>query len=330
MRGFGRVLVAAFLLLGLLFTLLRALQSEAGLAVRLVSFTPIAVLLYLCVLAVCLPLWLATLLSPGRGGWQIDAVIALVALAGIGLHGWWLSPQFTGSHPAAADDAVPIRVLTLNLFRGSADGLALLDTAVREKVDLLVLEEVTPGILSSMRDAGLDEAFPHHAGGPGPDVGGTMVFATAPITEVTRLATDFGSWSMEVALPQGPVRVFAVHPRPPTGSTEAWAAELSVIADAVAAEHPDVVAGDFNATRDHRPFRRILAAGTTDVAERLNAGWQPTWPANGTVHLIGLPLPRLVQIDHVLIGPTMAALRLSRVSIADADHAGVLAEIGSR
>ncbi|MGD9960923.1 endonuclease/exonuclease/phosphatase family protein [Nocardioides sp.] len=322
----GRLLVALFLVPALVLTVLRIVQPEFGLAVRLVSFAPLAIVLYGFVVLFCI----VRVLLPGRGRWQVDAATAIVALLLLGLHAWWLSPQFVGPHPTAAADAVPLRVLTVNLYRGQADAPAVLDKAVRQKVDVLVLEEVTPGILADLREAGLDEAFPHSGGRPAEQIAGTMVFAAAPISEVTRLSTNFGSWSMTVSLPQGDVTVFAVHPRPPKGSAGQWADDLAAIADAIEADQPDIVAGDFNATRDHRQFQRLLDAGTVDAAERLNTGWQPTWPANGEFHVLGLGLPRLVQIDHVLIGPRFAAVGVRTVALDNTDHSGVLAEVALR
>ena len=76
--------------------------------------------------------------------------------------------------------------------------------------------------------------------------------------------------------------------------------------------------------------RALLRAGTADAAERLNTGWQPTWPANGEFHLLGLPVPTLVQIDHVLVGPRLAALGVRIVWLDGTDHHGVLAELALR
>ncbi len=74
------------------------------------------------------------------------------------------------------------------------------------------------------------------------------------------------------------------------------------------AEHdPDLVVGDFNATADHEPMRSLADAGYRDVGELANEGWQPTWPSGDAVELLGVSVPSLVQIDHVLVGPRLAA-----------------------
>ncbi len=315
-----------FLLPALVLSVLRVVHPEIGFAVRMVSFTPMALVLY----GFAALLAIGRLVLPGRGRWQVDAGIVVLALLGLSLHAWWLSPQFLGSHPEASPDAQPVRVMTVNLFRGAADAPTVVDKAVRQKVDLLVLEEVNPQVLAVMDDAGLSDAFPYRAGKSDPDGAGTMVFATVPLDDITRLSTDFDSLAVTAALPDGDRRLFAVHPQVLRGDIRGWADDLDAIAKAIADQHPDVVAGDFNATHDHVEFRRLLDAGTVDVAERLNAGWQPTWPANGEQTFLHIGLPRLVQIDHVLIGPEMAALGVRRVTLPGTDHSAVLAELAPR
>jgi endonuclease/exonuclease/phosphatase family metal-dependent hydrolase len=83
-----------------------------------------------------------------------------------------------------------------------------------------------------------------------------------------------------------------------------------------------VVAGDFNASRDHRPFRDLLAAGFRDCADVSHSRSWPgfTWPAAGRM----LPVMRL---DHVLVSRT-ATVRMTRaIRVPHTDHHGVLAAI---
>ena len=54
-----------------------------------------------------------------------------------------------------------------------------------------------------------------------------------------------------------------------------------------------VLLGDFNATLDHAPLRRLLGTGYRDAADVRGAGFTPTWPYDGK------PVPG-VTLDHVL------------------------------
>ena len=85
-----------------------------------------------------------------------------------------------------------------------------------------------------------------------------------------------------------------------------------------AVDEPQVVAGDFNASGDHRPFREFLAAGFVDCADSgQNRSWPGfTWPS--------LPVMRL---DHVLVSLTATVLMTRTIRVPRTDHHGVLADI---
>jgi len=329
-----RVLLLLLLAPAVGLSVLRALDPANATAVRLVSFAPLALLLYAVALAVCVLVLVTGRLRNQDGDSENSprpvGVLALLCVVGLALHAWWLAPQFTGANPPAASGVEPVRVLTVNLLKGEADGTSVVEEAVQADVDVLVVEEVTPAVLATMETAGLSQAFPQRAGEPRDGVPGTMVFTTGTISAPTNLHTTFGSWSVDIELAQGSVRLFAVHPYPPIQDTGHWRADLETLTAAVAERHPDLVAGDFNATADHREFRDLLAAGLRDTAERTNAGWQPTWPAGGAVTVLGVPLPRLVQIDHVLVGSRLTSRSMSTVAIDGTDHRGVLAEVAFR
>ena len=78
-----------------------------------------------------------------------------------------------------------------------------------------------------------------------------------------------------------PLTLTAVHPIAPVhGHAGVWRRELAMIQQTLAlADEPQVVAGDFNATRDHRPFRELLAAGFLDCADSSNG------PVLARIHL---------------------------------------------
>jgi endonuclease/exonuclease/phosphatase family metal-dependent hydrolase len=121
-----------------------------------------------------------------------------------------------------------------------------------------------------------------------------------------------------------PVTLTVVHPLAPTdGHADKWQRELALIRQTLTAvDEPQVVAGDFNASRDHRPFRDLLAAGFLDCADSSQHRSWPgfTWPTDGGM----LPVMRL---DHVLVSRT-ATVRMTRaIRVPRTDHHGVLAAI---
>lgn len=296
-------------------TLARLSGSDAGPAVRAVSFAPAGVPLYGAGLVLLL------VLAARRGGRRLPTVGAGVAVVGLALHLAWVAPWYVGTSVAADADAPALTVMTSNLLSGAGDGAALVAAAAEARVDVLAVEELSTGGLAQMEAAGLAELFPYRAGEADPGgVRGTMLFAREPITDVERLDTEFGCWSASV----GDVTVFALHPVYALDTAQ-WAAEHATILAAAERLQPDLLLGDLNATLDHAPMRRLEEAGYRDATELSGGGWQPTWPATGS-GLRGL-VPPVLQIDHVLLDDGWTARRTWTVDIAGTDHRALVAEV---
>jgi endonuclease/exonuclease/phosphatase family metal-dependent hydrolase len=62
------------------------------------------------------------------------------------------------------------------------------------------------------------------------------------------------------------------------------------------ADGPQLVAGGFNACRDHRPFRDVLAARFLDCVD---AAEKRAWP--GFSWPVGRVFPPVMRLDHVLV-----------------------------
>lgn len=305
--------VAVLLVPASLLTLARALQPEAAVWVQLVAFTPLALVAYA-----------AGLLLAGSLAWRrrsrVAAGLAVLAAAGLVLHGAWFAPMLTGE--ARPTTGEPLTVMSANLFFGGADGNALVRAAVEEDVDVLVVQEITEDLLADMEAAGVDDSWPHRAGTPGPSAQGTMVFADVPLGPEQRVATSWDSWLVDV----GDVSLLAVHPLAPL-DVVAWRADHELIRSVVAEEQPDIVVGDFNASLDHRVMQDLAADGWRSVTEVAGEGWQPTWSMSGLLGDASLPLPALVQIDHVLAGPSVGSIGSHTVGVPGSDHRALVAEV---
>lgn len=311
------VLLALVLLPALAITAARLLDPANRLGIALVSVTPLALPLY----AVALLVALVRLLVVRRRR-DLALPVALVAVAGLVLHGWWYAPQVTGANPPPADGATPLVVMTANLRMGDADGIEVVRAASEEHVDLLVLEELTPQLLAEMDAAGLADLLPHRVGEAAPGAHGTMAFSRQPLGDAHRVPTVLGSWSFTM----GDLRVLGVHPAYPMDRA-GWVRDQATLQRVADEQHPDLMLGDFNATADHAPMRALADAGYRDVGELANDGWHPTWPADGSFTQVRLPL---VQIDHVLVGPHLAAIGMHTVEVPGSDHRAVVAEIAPK
>jgi endonuclease/exonuclease/phosphatase family metal-dependent hydrolase len=299
-------------------TVARALDTDNGSMIRIESFTPLAIPIYL-VLLVLLVLGAAR----RRGDRRPRLVAAGLALAGLLAHGWWFAPQVTGDDPAPDEGAQRITVMNANLYEGRADAQDVVDAVRANHVDLLVLEEITPQLLEEMDGLGLAELLPERVGEPDYMVAGTMILANQPLTDHVRLRTTFQGWEARF----GTITVLGVHPVAPVDPA-GWLADHAAILKQAEADDADLIVGDLNATPDHSVLRRLDDAGYRDAGELSNEGWQPTWPAN---HVGIFPLlPPLIRIDHVLVGASLASLGTHTVDIDGTDHLALVATVAGR
>lgn len=274
-----------------------------------IAFTP-----YAAVTAV-VPLVVALVLRAWRPAIVCALTLVLFALA--------VLPRALGDAPDAGDRT--ITVMASNLWLGSARTAQVLDIARREDVDVLVLVELSNDAWSRLRAAGLERTFPHamvesRLGGTG-----SAIFSRHPLTPFERTVTaKVTQPTADVRTPHGTVRVQAVHPPPPIGRerSELWRELLGGLPAGGRTDVPSVLAGDFNATLDHRALRRILGEGYTDAADALGAGLQPTWPVGRR----GLPL----TIDHVLSTDALVPVAYRTREISGSDHRAVIARLALR
>ncbi|MCK2220155.1 hypothetical protein MF672_041115 [Actinomadura sp. ATCC 31491] len=81
-----------------------------------------------------------------------------------------------------------------------------------------------------------------------------------------------------------------------------------------------VLAGDFNASLDHRAFRELLERGYVDAAAQAGKGLVPTWPNFR-------PVPPIIAIDHVLADERVAVNEVEFADVPGTDHRAVFAEL---
>lgn len=235
-----------------------------------------------------------------------------------------LSLLVASGQPAA--NSVPVRVLTANLAEGAADPQAL-SAIGGDSADILVFEELTPDLADRLSSVGLDMMFPYRMIEPQPAAGGVGIWSRYPITRSDRIAGyRLGMVSATVAVPGSDTEalVVAAHlvgpwPQPIDG----WRHELDSLPETLKQLTADadtvIVAGDFNATVDMKPFRRLLRDGFLDAAEQSGAGLVATYPADSAI-------PPLIGIDHILTLNSTARDARS-VWIPGSDHLGVIADV---
>jgi endonuclease/exonuclease/phosphatase family metal-dependent hydrolase len=219
-----------------------------------------------------------------------------------------------------------LQVLTVNAQGGAADPARLVSVVRENDVDVLAIQELTPHMVSRLARAGIAQLLPFSHLDPRPGSPGTGLWARWPLTPLPPLPGLTAAAPQASVDPAGgrAVTVTAVHTIAPlAGHAYMWRRELAQVARALTAvDGPQVIAGDFNASRDHRSFREILAAGFVDCADAsLRRRWLGfTWPADGG----RLPVMRL---DHVLVPRTATVHSTRAIRLPQTDHLAVLATI---
>lgn len=276
----------------------------------LVAFTPYAAALS------ALPLALAVAL----GRWPVAVVAAATTLALAAC----VLPRASGP-PDRPADGPRIRVLTSNLLFGGADPEQLLDLVRTRNVDLLALQEYTPEAEKALRLAGIAQLLPHRVTHPRDESGGSALYSRFQLTDpgYRPLPPYFGQTQATLHVPgAAPVLVESVHPAAPshrTGLTH-WRTGLAAQPRPTPDGPARILLGDFNATLDHAPLRRLLRAGYRDAGAVLGAGLVGTWPYDGT------RVPK-VTIDHVLVDPRLRVHGLRAYRLTGSDHRALLAEL---
>lgn len=214
-------------------------------------------------------------------------------------------------------------VLHANIWLGQADLDAVVALVDEHCADVLTLVELTPQADAGLRRR-LSERLPYAYVSAAAGGNGTGIYSRFPLVDEQRhdgFVTEL--LSARVEMPGRPL-VFAVHPVPPwPREPSEWVRELGLLRQLLAKipadDGPVVVAGDFNATQDHRRYRDMQDGRFVDAAVATGAGMLRTYPAH-TWH------PPVIAIDHVLVAD-MAVRSVEAVRIPGSDHRGILVRL---
>ncbi|UUL75150.1 endonuclease/exonuclease/phosphatase family protein [Pseudarthrobacter sp. Fe7] len=224
----------------------------------------------------------------GRRRWQ-----QVLAASLLGCQAFWLFPlDVREPAAAAAGRQVSLVTMSINAELGGADAGGIVDLVRERHVDLLAVEEYTPQLSRKLAAAGLDGLLPHRVAHPRDGAGGTAIYSSFSLKETGVLpGTQFTMPVARLDLGDGSgttLRVVAVHTLAPVGDgLRQWRSDLATVARADNGSGPLLMAGDFNATYDHREFRALLA-GTGAAARWWTslpprpAGWCPRGQCAGT------------------------------------------------
>lgn len=272
------------------------------------AFLPYAALATLAVLAVAAALrsWVAVAIA------SVGLVVLVAPRAG----------------RVTADAQPPARgpqltVATGNVFVGRADARRLVDIVREEGIDVLALQEDTPGFTDDARMDGLQRELPHVVLGDQDGASGISLYSRFPLRELQIATYERRSTAALVSVPGSsiPVEVQSVHPPPPFNAIglPRWKDTTRQLRRVTqTAGTPVVLAGDYNATLDHHPFRALVArGGYRDAAEEAGEAWRPTWRRRW----------QTLTIDHVLVSRRIAVEGVSIHDLPGSDHDVVVSRL---
>ncbi|MFY1633401.1 endonuclease/exonuclease/phosphatase family protein [Solwaraspora sp. WMMB335] len=315
MRGRWGWLVWFLATPGLLWAVIRLVGWERGPLVQLFAFTPYVAAWTL------LPLILAVVL---RRVWAGAAALLAVVLLAVAV-----LPRAVADGGPAADgtaDGLHVRVATANLLAGAADLPVLIGLLHKEQVDVLTLQEFTPAAQARLDHLGIADLLPHRRADAEVGTTGSAVYSRWPLTDegMRRNVGGFAQSYATVRVPGStPVLVESAHPMAPFAlhTLPLWRADLAGQPRPDPRGAPRILAGDFNATLDHAPLRRLIAAGYLDAAAATGDGLVGTWgPYDGS------PIPP-VTLDRVLVDERIRVDTVSVRTVPGSDHRMVVATL---
>jgi endonuclease/exonuclease/phosphatase family metal-dependent hydrolase len=202
------------------------------------------------------------------------------------------------------------RMISANLALGHAD-LSVLANKIRDqRPDVVALQEVTPANIDELRRLGVLRRYRFQRGDPRTGSVGYITLSRTRLTEIPDSALPNGMWPLYRVV-GFKLNVRNVHPLPPVKPRQSttW---RSILGSIPPPQEPDtIVAGDFNATLDHRAFRSVLGRGYRDAAFELGDGLTPTWMPHTA---------RRLTIDHVLASSGVRFEHYSAIDLPGSDH----------
>jgi endonuclease/exonuclease/phosphatase (EEP) superfamily protein YafD len=217
-----------------------------------------------------------------------------------------------------------VRLFTANLHHGNPDVGRIAEEIAAVAPDLVALQEVDPDGAAVLARSGALDRFPYAVTELRQGASGIALWSRFPLVDAqvqdVRGRPFIGATAMVGARR---LRFYTVHTVAPIGGDRSqWQAQLRHVGTEIRGAHGAlVVAGDFNATRYHPSFRRLLSDGMRDAHERRGRGWAATWPRDRRL------LPPLMRLDHVLVSPGVEVRSIREGLGQGSDHRPIIADL---
>ena len=270
-------------------------------------------------------LWLPALVAFGIGLRARRPALTLLSGGVAALYLTWALPGL-GVPEATASGSARLRLFSANLRIRNPDGASITAEIGAARPDVVILQELGPGMVDQLRRSGALDPYPYALARPRSGAFGIGIWSRLPLAEASEVEVE-GATMLRVTLMVSGRRVplWAVHTVAPIGpNRDRWRRQLAWLSRVARQDRPLIVAGDLNATRWHRGLGKLLADGLDDAHERRGRGWAATWPRDRW------PLPPVMRLDHVLVSPEIGVLAVREGVGAGSDHRPIVADLVMR
>ena len=232
---------------------------------------------------------------------------------------------FNTDPPAVAAGSPHFSITASNLLYNNTTPDAAAARVLDTDADVLLLIELTTPLRVALEARLSDGDYPYRVARREGGSESIELWSRLPIVEGGATSIDSRA-AIDVVLDVDGVgvRVVGVHPYPPTFNAPGWQGQLQAIGDvAGASELPTVLIGDFNGSRWHPSFRRLLDRGWRDAHEALGHGWSVSWPMDE-----GWLPPQFVRIDHALFRNGLVPTGIDDFAVPGSDHEAYRVDFG--
>ncbi len=257
--------------------------------------------------------------------WRRRPVLAWVSGVCLLVSGTVIMPRLPARGHHAPPAGVPLTLVTANVYHRTQDVRGAVATVMSQGADFILLQEVSPAFVTVLEERAGSAGYAWTVVAPDWGSTGLAVLSRHPVVGQRRLSLHGQPLlEVDVSVARTVVRLFDVHIEGPVtpAATGRWRAQLDALRPYLdASPGPLIAAGDFNATLDHRPFRRLLRGGRQDVAAHRAGPWLATWSER-------IPLlPPLLQLDHVVTSSVLVPVGLRARTCPGSDHRLLAASI---
>lgn len=256
-------------------------------------------------------------------------LLSVIALAVITGHIITLVPEVRTASPLPPTytETRRISILSHNMHYDNWDKRAFAEGVRSTNADIVFLQEYSLRDFYQLEEHRPFENYRYSYSEPTHNPKGLAIFSKFPLSSTELIIRNGFPQMRAVADVDGrQVILWNVHVNAPTEPPiTKWEDDLKLLRERLLAERGDViVAGDFNATFQHRPFRQLVSNGYREAARDRGRWYARTWPESfrGRLGTGGI-----VRLDHVLTRGAIRPITITEGPPNGSDHLTVRSTI---